>query len=103
MYRGTTKQIAKVWITIGGSQISEIPAGATVTGSAPASSGYAYINAGTFAGKTWKAGYTRTLWLSMYQPVDVTPPPPPPPTVTLKHTIEVYSDGSIKVDGIAIP
>lgn len=30
-------------------------------------------------------------------------PPPPPSGPTLTHTILVYSDGSIKVDGLPIP
>lgn len=30
---------------------------------------------------------------------DETPPPDPTPTKTLTHTIKVYSDGSIDVDG----
>lgn len=77
MYRGITSQVAKVWATIGGSQIDEIPAGATVTGGAPAS-GYAHINAGA----SWKAGYTKTIWLKNYAEVVITPPPPPVVTKT---------------------
>lgn len=36
--------------------------------------------------------------ISTYTPITVTPPPPTG-EITLTHTIEVYSDGSIKVDG----
>lgn len=79
MYQGKTNQVAKVWGTIGGAQISEIPSGATVTGDAP-SGGYAYIYVGSYGGKTWKAGFTKTAFLTGYTLV-VTPPPPPPPPV----------------------
>jgi len=34
---------------------------------------------------------------------DVVVPPPPPTEVTLKHTIKVYSDGKIDIDGIPYP
>jgi hypothetical protein len=105
MYQGKTNQVAKVWATIGGQQISEIPSGAIVSGGAPAA-GYAYINAGSYNGKSWKAGYTKSTWLSNYVEIVVTPPPPPPPDpeVTLKHKINVYSDGSYQVDdGPVIP
>jgi hypothetical protein len=30
-------------------------------------------------------------------------PLPEVPTVTLKHTIDVYSDGSLKIDGVSYP
>ena len=98
MYQGKTNQIAKVWGVINGAQISEIPSGATVQGDAP-SGGYAYIYTGSYNGKTWKAGFTKTAWLTGYALV-VTPPPPPPPPPTdnpLVWTIKYYDDQHIEV------
>lgn len=96
MYQGKTNQIAKIWATVGGAQISEIPSGATVQGDAP-SGGYAYIYTGSYNGKTWKAGFTKTAFLTGYTQV-ITPPPPPPPTdVTLVWTVDYYSDQHIEV------
>lgn len=34
---------------------------------------------------------------------NITPPPPDPDPITLKHVIEVYSDGSLKIDSIPYP
>jgi GH25 family lysozyme M1 (1,4-beta-N-acetylmuramidase) len=73
MYSGKTAVVAKLWNSIGGSQIGEIPAGTTVTGDAPAN-GYAYI-------RTPKQGYTKTIWLTDYKQVPVVPPPPPDTTL----------------------
>ena len=81
MYQGKTNQVAKVWGVIGGAQISEIPAGATVKGDAP-SGGYAYIYTGTYNGKTWKAGFTKTAFLTGYSQIVVVPPDPPATTKT---------------------
>src|ERR1051325_11529253 len=98
MYHGTTNSIAKVWDRVGGAAISEIPSGAYVTGQRPVN-GYAFIYAGSYNGHTWKAGYTKAGWLSNYVEAVVQPPMP---TVTRTHVIEVFSDGSVKIDGVAI-
>jgi GH25 family lysozyme M1 (1,4-beta-N-acetylmuramidase) len=74
MYQGKTSMIAKVWDTISGQQIKELPAGTVVKGDAPAA-GYAHITSPV-------NGYTKTIWLVNYAPTVVVPPPPPPPTPT---------------------
>jgi lysozyme len=74
MYQGKTSMIAKVWDTVGGQQIKELPAGTVVKGDAPAV-GYAHITSPV-------NGYTKTIWLINYAPIVVAPPPPPPPTPT---------------------
>jgi GH25 family lysozyme M1 (1,4-beta-N-acetylmuramidase) len=98
MYRGTTATIAKVWNAIGGQQIAEIRAGETVRGNPPQGD-YVFL-------LEPKVGWTKRLWLRDYAPEVVVPPPPPPdpePTVTLKHTIQTYSDGTIRIDGNPYP
>lgn len=94
MYRGKTNQSAKIWNSIGGTQIDTVPSGATVEGDAP-SGGYAFLASPA-------RGYTKTIWLSNYDLV-TTPPPVDPPTKTQTHVIDVFSDGSIEVDGNVIP
>jgi hypothetical protein len=100
MFQGTTRQVAKVWESVGGRQIGEIPAGRTVTGHAPLSSGYVRL-------VTPQSGFTKTQWLSGYVEIVVIPPPPPPPPPpsgrTVTHVIDIFSDGSITVDGNSIP
>lgn len=51
------------------------------------------------------SGWGYMTWDGYVQIDGVVEPPPvdPNPTVTLTHTIQVYSDGSIRVDGIAFP
>lgn len=93
MAQYTAKQDAKLWknpdLT---AQISTIKAGTTVTGS---------DYGGGVLKLTSPVGYSKAIWFTA---VTVTPPPPPPPTdVTLTHTIEIYDNGSIKVDGVAFP
>jgi GH25 family lysozyme M1 (1,4-beta-N-acetylmuramidase) len=101
MYRGTTSTIAKIWNAIGGQQIGEIRAGETVRGNPPQGD-YVFL-------LEPKVGWTKRIWLRDYAPEPVTPPPPPPPdpdpepTVTLKHTIQTYSDGTIRIDGNPYP
>lgn len=99
MHRGTTKEPAKVWEGVGVRQIDTLPAGTTVTGDAPRSDGYVLL-------RTPRVGYTKLIWLQNYNLVTVEPPPPPPPPPgdpTLKHVIDIFSDGSILVDGNPIP
>src|SRR3990172_6496967 len=100
MWQGRTRELAKIWDAVGGRQISSIPADTNVTGDAPLSNGYVYL-------RTPQAGYTKTQWLTGYALVVVTPPPPPPPppptVVTLRYTIEIFSDGSIVINGIPYP
>lgn len=99
MYRGTTRQVAKVFDQPNGRQIEDIPANTTVTGDAPRGDGFVYI-------RTPESGYTKMQWLSGYQEVPTQPPPPPPPPtgeVTLTHTIDIFSNGSIKIDGNPYP
>lgn len=100
MWKGRTNTAAKLWREPGVGQIDTIPSGTDVTGDAPLGE-YVYL-------RTPKAGYTKKLWLSNYALVPVEPPPPPPPpeepTITIKHTIRIYSNGSYAVDdGPVIP
>ena len=92
------KQDAKLWknpdLT---AQISTIKAGTVVTGT---SIGGGVLQITKIEGST-NVGYSKAIWFSA---ITVTPPPPPSPTdVTLTHTIEIYDNGSIKVDGVAFP
>lgn len=54
-------------------------------------------------GSTSPLPYPVTILASAILPDDVIPPVDPPTTVTLTHTIKVYSDGSIDVDGNPFP
>ena len=72
MYQGKTNTDAKIWNSIGGTQIGTVKAGETVTGSAPLQSGYVFLN-------TPVRGYTKTAWLTDYKELVI--PPPAPPTV----------------------
>lgn len=100
MYRGTTNSLAKIWNSVGGQQITSVPSGTTVTGDAPGANGYTYL-------RTPQAGFTKTMWLSNYNVVTAPPPPPPPPPPdgqpTLTHEIDIFSDGSITIDGNPYP
>lgn len=51
------------------------------------------------------SGWTKAQWFGPLTYIDVPPPPPPPPppTITKTHDIEVFSDGSIKIDGNPYP
>ena len=48
----------------------------------------------------WASAGTTQLYIT-WQWVDVVvePPPPPPPDPTITHTIDVYSDGKVSIDG----
>lgn len=99
MYKGKTRELAKIWSSIGGTQVSQVPANTDVTGDAPRSDGYVFL-------RTPRVGFTKTIWLTNYVEVVTPPPPPPPPPpteVTLVHTIDIYSDGSITIDGNPYP
>lgn len=108
MYKGVTTQVAKIWKEPGKSQIDQLPANKIVRGDAPVGD-YVYLHEPV-------KGYTKKVWLKDYKPETTTPtnpppPPPPPPdpdpdptpTVTLKHVIDVFSDGSIRIDGHPYP
>jgi GH25 family lysozyme M1 (1,4-beta-N-acetylmuramidase) len=101
MWKGRTATIAKLWNQPNGQQIDQLPAGVDVTGDAPVGE-YVYL-------RTPKAGYTKKIWLTGYALVTTEPPPPPDPdpdpepTITLKHTVEVFSDGSLRIDGDPYP
>ena len=47
----------------------------------------------------YQGKYIELQYLEAYTPAD----PEPDPTIQLTHTIEVYSDGSISIDGIPYP
>lgn len=97
-YKGVCTQLAKVWSSIGGAQISEVKVNQSITGdSETIVSGTKYIHLTSPIN-----GWSKAQWFN-YSIVTEPPPPPPPSTVTLKHTIEVYSDGSLKVDGNSYP
>jgi hypothetical protein len=85
MYIGTTNQAAKVWDSIGGTQIDTIPNGITVEGNAP-SGGYAYITSPA-------RGYTKTIWLNNYALVVV--PPPPPTGITVTSVTVYYTENGV--------
>ena len=85
---------AKLWSTYkSGSlsnQVATLKLGTIVTGS--------NIGNGILQ-LTSPQGYSKALW---FEQVVITVPNDPP-TVTLKHVIDIYSDGSIKVDGNPVP
>ena len=94
MHQGTTSTTVKIWMYRGNTQIDEVRSGTTVRGNPPEGD-YTFLLEPV-------VGWTKTMWLKDYKQILTPPPPPAPepePTVTLKHTIEVYSDGSIRVDG----
>lgn len=92
---------AKVWEAPGKTQVDLIPVLGTFVriDAEQTVSGVKYVHL-TYP----TVGWSKAIWFK-YAPVVVNPPPPPPPdpTVTLKHTIEVYSNGSLKIDGIPYP
>ena len=87
------KQDAKLWkdkaLT---ANIGLIKNGTTVTGS--------NIGGGILQ-LTTPVGYTKAIWFTEV-PI-VIPPDPPSTGATLTHTVEIFDDGSIKVDGTLIP
>lgn len=102
MYRGTTPVNIDVWDEPGGSKVGIIRAGSTVSGDDPVSD-WVRLNHQINGHNVYTK---RALLGSWYQRVVVTPPPPPSedPTITLKHTIKIYRDGSYQVDdGPRIP
>lgn len=109
MHKGTAPSNFDVWDQPNGIKIGHIRAGEVVTGS-PNNTEWVRLN-NAVGGRT--PVYTKRTFLgSWYQPVTTPeptpePPPPPPPdpepTVTLKHVIQVYSDGSLRIDGEPYP
>jgi GH25 family lysozyme M1 (1,4-beta-N-acetylmuramidase) len=100
-YEGKTTTTAKIWDSIGGTNIDNIPSNTTVRGNAP-SGGYALLTSPVY-------GYTKTQWLNNYHLVETTPPPvdpppvePPPTTDPQVVTIQVndldlvYDNGTVK-------
>lgn len=85
---------AKLWrYSNGTSQIDTIKSGTKVIGDAFTSSEYVRL--------TQPIGYTKKIWLKA---VTVEPPPPPPPppdepTIIKTHTIDIYNNGRISIDG----
>jgi GH25 family lysozyme M1 (1,4-beta-N-acetylmuramidase) len=93
MYSGKTNQNpTKIFDQPNGQQIDQLPVYTVVQGAAP-SNLWVHITQP-------KAGYVKLAHLTGYAPVVVPPPPPPDTGPVLKHTIKVYSDGSIDVDGV---
>lgn len=93
-YEGKAPSNIDTWTDPSGSKTGIIRAGDTVRGPAPS---------GTFTKLSLPNAYTKSSFLSpsWYKLVVTEPPPvePPPTGPTLTHTIQVYSDGSIKIDG----
>jgi GH25 family lysozyme M1 (1,4-beta-N-acetylmuramidase) len=61
------------------------------------------INGVPVVGEEWASAgtlqqYIKWEWVNVAEP-----DPPDAPTITLKHTIDVYSDGSLKIDGNPVP
>lgn len=91
----------KFWVSIGGDNTNQtVKSGQDVRGDAESTvAGVKYLHI------TYPiVGWTKAIWFSALTYVTPTePPPPPPPTVTKTHDIEVFSDGSIKIDGNPYP
>lgn len=86
---------AKVWKDVGLLQVGTVQAGQQVAGDAEKIvSGEKYIRLTSPV-----FGWSKARWFS-YSIVTTPPPEESPPTgPTRTHTVEVYSDGSLKVDG----
>jgi len=90
-YTGRCLTTAKVWKSIGGERVyPDVTIGTAITADAKQGE-YLHLTSPV-------VGWSKAIW---YQYSEVSePPPPPPPTGIIKtHDIEVYSDGSVKIDG----
>lgn len=100
-YTGKAIQDAKVWATVGGQQVNTIKTGTSIRADQEVIvSGVKYLRL-----TSPYFGWSKAQWF-LYSITTTPPPPPPPPppepTVTLKHTIKIYTDGSYQVDDGAI-
>jgi len=103
-WEGTCDEVAKMWDSIGGARVylsgTDMKVGTNVKINWEGSvSGIKYVRLTSPIG-----AYSKAEWFN-YHPVviDPDPEPEPTPTVIKTHDIEIYSDGSIKVDGNSIP
>jgi len=85
-----------------GGYIDDLNAGAIVDKTDWVANGKVFVKFGIWSQFIWapnsKTGWVNPLVLEPFVPVE----PDPDPTIHITHTIEVYSDGSIRVDGNVI-
>ena len=90
--------------TADGGHIDDLDADTIVDRTSTEANGKAYVKFGNLVLGLWmpngKAGWVPMMALEKYTPPA---PPDPEPTIHLTHSIEIYSDGSIRVDGSPYP
>lgn len=102
IWKGTAKTVAKVWKDVGLQQVTQIPAGETVSGDGEKiAAGTKYLHVTT----PRYFGWTKAEWLNYSYPPVPEPEPEPEPiptgTVSVTHRIDIYENGKISVDGNA--